>query len=136
MHELALAHEILALVKRHVPDERAHAVRTIRVRVGDLAGVVVPSLDFCFEAIVAGTPWQRASLAVEHVPARAACFGCGAVFTTTSPGAGCPSCGAPGVRMVSGGELHVDAVDLDDEAEAPVAETVPASAVAGEAGSS
>jgi Zn finger protein HypA/HybF involved in hydrogenase expression len=38
------------------------------VRVGDLAGVVTESLDFCFGAIVAGTPYSRAFLAVEHTP--------------------------------------------------------------------
>jgi hydrogenase nickel incorporation protein HypA/HybF len=114
MHELGLAHEILALVQQHVPACDAPAVRTVHVRVGALAGVVVSSLDFCFEAIVTGTPWQRARLVVEHVPACAGCLDCGQVFETGLPGAGCPSCGSGAVRMVSGRELHVDAVELAD----------------------
>lgn len=121
MHELGAAHEILALVQHYVPEADARRVRAVRVRVGDLAGIVVPSLDFCFEAIVAGTPWREARLVVERVPARAGCLECGGVFATQAPGAGCPVCGAARVRMVSGHELHVDAVDLDDDEDtAPV----------------
>lgn len=114
MHELGLAHEILSLVQQHVPADQAAAVRGVHVRVGELAGVVVSSLDFCFEALVAGSPWQRAHLVVERVPSRAVCRDCATVFATAVPGAGCPACGGGTVRMISGDELHVDAVDLVD----------------------
>ncbi|MEZ5419862.1 MAG: hydrogenase maturation nickel metallochaperone HypA [Vicinamibacterales bacterium] len=114
MHELGLAHEILSLVQQHVPAGQAALVRGVHVRVGELAGVVVASLDFCFDALVSGTPWQQAHLVVEHVPSRAVCADCATVFATAVPGAGCPACGSGAVRMVSGDELHVDAVDLDD----------------------
>ena len=123
MHELGLAHEILSLVRQHVPADRAAAVRGVHVRVGELAGVVVASLDFCFEALVADTPWHRAHLVVEHVPSRAVCAECATVFATTVPGAGCPACGSGTVRMISGDELHVDAVDLVDDDVAPDGET-------------
>lgn len=116
MHELGVAHEILALVQQHVPAADAPRVTAVRVRVGDLAGIVVSSLDFCFEAIVAGTPWARARLVVERVPAAAECLACARVFATEAPGAGCPDCGSLHVRMTAGRELHVDAVDLSDEA--------------------
>ena len=44
MHELAIAQAILALVQRHVSDDQASLVRAVRVRIGDLAGVVPDSL--------------------------------------------------------------------------------------------
>lgn len=125
MHELGVAHEILSLVQQHVPAADAARVTAVRVRVGDLAGIVVSSLDFCFEAIVAGTPWQGARLVVERVPAQATCLDCARVFATEAPGAGCPSCGSVHVRMTAGRELHVDAVDLaDDPVGAPASDGV------------
>ena len=118
MHELGIAQEIVAVVRRYVPDTEAARVRVVRVRVGELAGVVPDSLEFCFGAVVAGTPWQAATLVIEPEPARARCEACGEVCHTGRPGAGCPECGAPRVTMVSGHELQVVSVDL--EAEAPV----------------
>lgn len=68
MHELGLALNIVDIVQQHVPAIRASDVRDVRVRVGEFAGVLPDSLEFCFSAIVAGTPWQRARLAIEPVP--------------------------------------------------------------------
>lgn len=116
MHELSVAREILALVERHVSPAQVPLVRAVHVRIGALAGVVPDSLEFCFSAVVAGTAWHQATLVMEHVPAAARCLSCATEFATEVPGAGCPHCGSGTVRMVRGQELHVDAVDLDDEA--------------------
>jgi len=66
MHELSLANGILDIVRQYVPVERAPRVRTVRVRVGDLAGVVPDSLAWCFSAIVLDTPYHTASLAIDQ----------------------------------------------------------------------
>jgi hydrogenase nickel incorporation protein HypA/HybF len=101
-----------------VTANQAALVRDVRVRVGDLAGVVPESLEFCFSAAVAGTPWRHAVLAIERVPARARCEACGHVCATALPGAGCAACGDARVRMVSGQELEVASVDVADESDA------------------
>ncbi len=120
MHELALAQEIVAMVARHVPAAQARRVRAVHVRIGDLAGVVPDSLEFCFSAVVAGTVWASAELVMIRVAAEACCLDCGASFATQAPGAGCPACGSGVVRMTHGQELHVDAVELaDDDVPAP-----------------
>lgn len=118
MHELGIAMEILALVRRSVPDCDAERVRDVRVRIGELAGVVPSSLEFCFSAAVAGTQWGQAVMVIEPVPAQARCQACGDVFATATPGAGCPVCGHARVCMVAGRELQVVSVDLADGDEA------------------
>jgi hydrogenase nickel incorporation protein HypA/HybF len=115
MHELALAQEIVAMVGRHVPPEQARRVRAVHVRIGELAGVVPDSLEFCFSAVVAGTVWESAELVMTRVAAEACCLDCDATFPTQAPGAGCPACGSRVVRMTHGQELHVDAVELADD---------------------
>ncbi len=64
MHELSLANGIFDIVRQYVPAERAPLVRAVRVRVGDLAGVVPDSLAWCFSAIVSDTPYEKAWLAI------------------------------------------------------------------------
>lgn len=119
MHELALAQEIVAMVGRHVPAAQAWRVRAVHVRIGECAGVVPDSLEFCFSAVVAGTAWASAELVMTRVAAEACCLDCAATFPTQAPGAGCPACGSRFVRMTHGQELHVDAVELADDDTAP-----------------
>ena len=114
MHELGLAQGILDLVRQHVAETDLPAVRAIRVRVGEMAGVVADSLEFCFSAIVDGTPCAGAFLAIEAVPSRARCRACAAEFSLPTPVCQCPSCGGTAVAMVSGSELQVVDVELDE----------------------
>ena len=67
MHELGVAESIIDIVRAHVPAGHAAAVREVRIRVGDRAGILVESLEFCFGVAVAGTPYASAVLAVDRV---------------------------------------------------------------------
>ena len=89
-------------------------MRAIRVRVGEMAGVVADSLDFCFSAIRDGTPCAGAYLAIERVPARARCRGCDTEFPLERPVFQCPSCRGTSVALVSGSELQVVDVELEE----------------------
>jgi len=116
MHELSVAQGILDLVRQHVPEDRGGAVRSVTVRLGALSGVVADSLDFCFGAIVAGTPYGGASLSIERVPTRGRCEDCGHDFDAGELVFRCPGCGGAHIRVISGDELQVIAVELDDAA--------------------
>ncbi|MEI6244278.1 MAG: hydrogenase maturation nickel metallochaperone HypA [Acidobacteriota bacterium] len=68
MHELGVAQSIFDIVRAYVPVDQAPGVRAVRIRVGDVAGVLVESLEFCFTVTVAGTPYDKAVLTVDRVP--------------------------------------------------------------------
>jgi hydrogenase nickel incorporation protein HypA/HybF len=84
------------------------------VRVGDLAGVVADSLEFCFGALVAGTPYRACYLAIERVPARGECAACARIVTLEWPGLTCPACGSLGIARLGGTDLQVVDIELDD----------------------
>lgn len=115
MHEASLAAGILDIVRHHVPAVDALRVRAVRVRVGDVAGVVPDSLGFCFGAIVAGTDYSSAFLEIDRVPARGVCGECGhAAAIASLPPFTCPSCGSPFITVTAGDDLKVVDVELDD----------------------
>jgi hydrogenase nickel incorporation protein HypA/HybF len=122
MHEMSVAQNILEIVRQYVPAERSSAVTSVRVRLGSLSGVVADSLDFCFTALVADTPLERARLDIEHVPTLCECGDCGARFEPEAPIFLCPGCGGGRVRLISGTDLQVVHVELD---EAPAAAGAP-----------
>ena len=117
MHELGAAMSILDLVRDHVPVERGARVRRIGVRVGALAGVVPDSLDFCFSAVVAGTPYDGAWLAIERVPATGACRDCCRSFDVDAVILKCPACGGSRLSVTRGDDLQVVDVELDEPEE-------------------
>ncbi len=121
MHEVGVAAGIFDIVRQHVPVSQAALVRAVRVRVGEMAGVLPDSLDFCFGAIVAGTPYSSASLAIERVPARGLCGACKRVFDVSRLEFRCPACGDLGITVTSGEELQVVDVEVDDGVEVEVA---------------
>jgi len=115
VHELSIAQSIYDIVAQHVPPEQRRAVKSVRLLVGELAGVVPESLSFCFGAITSGTPLERAELTITPVPLKAACRECRRKFVVAELRFQCPECGKTDVEVLSGKELQVTEIELIDE---------------------
>jgi hydrogenase nickel incorporation protein HypA/HybF len=66
MHELSIAHDIVATVTRRLPPENRAPVRWIRLSVGVLNHIASDSLRFCFQAASAGTALAGARLDIDE----------------------------------------------------------------------
>lgn len=117
MHELSLAQNIVEIVEAALPPESDPGASTVRVRIGELAGVVPDSLAFCFEAITKGTRLENARLQLIPVAATAKCGSCGSVNQIIDAVFVCTECGGTGLTLLSGRELQVVEIELQ-EAEA------------------
>ncbi|MEU4213639.1 hydrogenase maturation nickel metallochaperone HypA [Streptomyces sp. NPDC026206] len=115
MHELSIA---TAIVERAAETARRHGaacVRAVRLRVGEMAGVVPDALLFSFEVAREGTVLDTARLVVEEVPARAHCAACAADFAVGSPPfLWCPRCDRPAESLLSGRELEITGIELEE----------------------
>lgn len=114
MHELSIAQNIVEIVQQYVPDESLADVRSVRVRVGGLSGIVPESLEFSFSAIIAGTPLGLARLNIERVPAVSRCEDCRVEFEVADFVSVCPGCGGMHTRLTSGSDLHVVDIELEE----------------------
>ncbi len=115
MHELSIAQDILDIVRQHVPSEKPHQVQTVKIRIGDMAGVVPDSLEFCFNAIISNTSIEGAALVIEHVPVVVRCMQCKKEHSLDHLAFYCPFCNSTDVQMVSGNELQVVEIEVSDE---------------------
>jgi hydrogenase nickel incorporation protein HypA/HybF len=115
MHELSIAQSIVDIVHQYVPGGNCQSVKTVRVLVGELAGVVPDSLSFCFEAVTADTSLQGASLELEHVPFELRCRPCGLTFKSHEGIVLCPFCEGSDTQVIAGTELRVLDIELLDE---------------------
>lgn len=113
MHELSIGMAIVDAAVRHAGGRRVMAVR---VRTGALRQVVPDSLDFCFGIVAAGTACEGALLEQQLVPARLECAGCGHEWELLELSFLCPRCGGQEVSVVSGEELEVESIEVEEEA--------------------
>lgn len=120
MHELAIAQAIIAAAERHA---EGRPVTVARVRIGRLRQVVPEYLGFYFEVASRGSLCEGAELEWERVPSLLRCSACGAEWDPAPPPARegdelvvrfrCPECQGADNRVVSGDELVVESIDVD-----------------------
>ncbi|QYX82546.1 hydrogenase maturation nickel metallochaperone HypA [Streptomyces akebiae] len=116
MHEMSVALAVVDQVAEAA--DRAGdvtAVRSVRLQVGELAGVVPDSLAFCFELACSGTLLEGAELVTEAVPGRARCTSCAHEWAVgMPPRLTCPACGGTRTDLLAGRELQIVDVRWED----------------------
>ena len=112
MHELGIAEGILQIVRAHMPPKGR--VVSIHLKAGKLHAIVPESLRFYFEHLARGTPLQGARLEIEEVPVKVRCTSCGTTHSLDLPIFRCQACGSWDVEVVSGKELFVDHICIEE----------------------
>lgn len=113
MHELSLAQDIAQLVLDHVPAGSAAGVREIRLTVNEHGNILVPSLEFCFEAIRGEYGLINSRLVIRMEPVQVTCVRCGAVSRVRIVYE-CTACGSQEVQAGQADDLRVTDILLDD----------------------
>ncbi len=112
MHELSISAALVDTAVRHAAGRRVSAVH---VRVGQLRQVVPDSLEFYFELMSRDTVCEAARLDLEVVSARLRCAPCAREWEISTPAFRCPACGGADVAVLSGEELEVESIDVEQE---------------------
>lgn len=114
MHEFPIAQSLIGIIEQEVLPYTGAKVTRVRVLIGKLSGVMPDALKFAFEAISVGGIAEGASLEIEEVPFRVRCHQCGEVFLVDDPFLTCPNCEGTDVEMVTGRELEIRSIEIED----------------------
>ena len=112
MHELSIADAIVRIACTHARDRR---IETVEVKVGHLRQVVPDALAFAFDLVAQGTRADGAELVLEEVSATGRCRACGTTTELQAFPLVCGSCGGLDLELLTGEELLVDALELEDD---------------------
>lgn len=118
VHELSIAMRVVETLTEDLGDELG-AVKSVRLRVGALSGVVPDALRFAWDAACHDTRLDGATLEIDEVAVRIWCDACGR--EQTLPGAfsmSCPVCGATASSVVAGRELEILSVEIAEHEQA------------------
>lgn len=114
MHELAICQALIGQVADVAREQRASSVSDIYVSVGPLSGVEGPLLRNAFPIAAAGTIATAAKLHLQTMPIRVFCEECGEESEAAMNRLVCESCGDWRTRLVSGDELLLQRVVLEN----------------------
>lgn len=90
----------------------ASRIHRLRLRVGQLSGVVPEALQFAFEAISLGTMAEGGVLEIENVPATFWCRHCQVEFPCPDLLPECPHCGQMDGELRQGRELELLSMEI------------------------
>lgn len=116
MHELALARSLIEMVDDYAHANGARRVTRVRIRVGVLSALT-RALHVSFRAASRGTSCDGAVLEIEEVPLTVYCRFCDDVKAPSGPyNFRCPVCGHATPKLVTGREMQLVSIALDESA--------------------
>jgi hydrogenase nickel incorporation protein HypA/HybF len=114
LHELSIAQALVDQVEEARTSNGGGRVIAVEVRIGTWRLVVPEILGGYYELLTRGTPLEGSRLEIESVAASAHCGKCGRVFPVQEAWVVCPDCASLGATLLSGQELSLVGVELED----------------------
>jgi hydrogenase nickel incorporation protein HypA/HybF len=114
MHEYSVVRSLLNQVATIAGPRRESRVSKVQLAVGEFAGVDVQLLEFAFIELAPQSLPGHVQLAVRRVPLQAECNQCKLTFPIEFFRFVCPECGDTGIKVVSGEELMLESVTMEE----------------------
>jgi len=116
VHEIGIALEIVSIATSSIPLElMGSKVTRVDLQMGKFSAVLPDNLRLCFEAASMGTPLEDAELFIEEIPIEAKCDNCHHKWSINKPLFLCPNCGSGSVNILSGRELNIKSIEINDK---------------------
>ncbi len=109
MHEFSITDSMLKQVLALAEQHSARKVTSIRLIVGQEAGVVPDCVRFYFDTMKQGTAAEEAVLEFRTEPLRLRCPKCGAEFEGIEDMCRCNA----GAEIISGREIVIESIEVD-----------------------
>lgn len=111
MHEMSITQGIIELCLEHANGRR---ILSLDVEIGELSSMVPEAIEFCFEACSQETLLEGAQLNIIRIPGVGLCMECRKETALPELYGSCQHCGSNRVSVVSGEELRVREIEVDD----------------------
>ncbi len=113
MHELVIVEGILNAVVPAAREHNAERILAIRLKIGELSGVVPSCIHEYFAVAAKGTIAEGARIEIEKIPVRIRCRSCGYAGELPKRRYRCPACESADFRIESGREYYVDTIEAE-----------------------
>lgn len=117
MHEMSIVAGLVEVLEEKARQAGAMRVTAVKLRIGEMSGVVPELLTSAFEVYQKGTIAEGAALEMEIVPVRPRCRSCGGTSWREEEGFLCAACGSRDLEIVEGRELILERLEVEVDEE-------------------
>lgn len=114
MHEIGIAASVLDAVRAEMAQRPGSRARSVRLRIGELAGVDPESLRFGFDALVQDSDLDPLRIDVDYIARLQECLDCNRQFAADRYTLECPFCGSLRGRCIAGDELDIAFIEVEE----------------------
>ncbi len=112
MHEMSLAESVLEIIENSAAQHDSKKVHAVWLEIGQLAGVEVEAMRFCFDAVTRGSIADGARLEIIATPGTGRCLSCGKSMPLIERYDLCPECDLP-LEVTGGTEMRVKELEME-----------------------
>ncbi|MCV6613610.1 MAG: hydrogenase maturation nickel metallochaperone HypA [Cellvibrionaceae bacterium] len=112
MHEMALCESLLQLIEAEAQQHGFARVTTVYLEIGELAGVELAALKFCFDVVTKKTVAHDSKLRIVVVPGASWCMPCATQVAVKQRHQPCPHCGSHQLQVVAGDEMKIKELEV------------------------
>lgn len=112
MHELSLAEGVLHLIEDAARKQNFAKVITVWLEIGELSGVEVEAMKFCFDAVTRESIAEGAKLEIIGLPGTGWCMECSMTMPMIEIFGECPQCGSHQMQVTGGTEMRVKELEV------------------------
>jgi hydrogenase nickel incorporation protein HypA/HybF len=117
MHELSVTESVLRIALKHAQSPKYCRVTDVYLVIGRLSTIVDDSVQFYWNFVAEGTAAEGSKLHFRRIPAEMFCQECELCYVPAEGELVCPKCGGYQVRVVSGDQFYVEAIEVEHEQE-------------------
>ncbi|WP_027624750.1 hydrogenase maturation nickel metallochaperone HypA [Clostridium lundense] len=110
MHELSLTESIVKICSEEALKNNLKRIEEIRLKVGELSGIVPDCIQYYFNIISKDTVLKGAVIKVEKIPMEIQCKDCNNICTVNKINFCCPNCGSFNIKILKGNEFYIDSI--------------------------
>ena len=112
MHEMSLAEGVLQLIEDAARAQEFSRVTTVWLEIGQLSGVEVEAMKFCFDAVTRDSIADGARLEIVATPGTGWCMQCSQTVPMQEVFGECPQCGSHQMQVTGGTEMRVKELEV------------------------
>ena len=113
MHEMSIAQGLISIVEEEMIKNNVTTLRSVRVNIGEMSGIVPEALKTCFDILVSKSNMKGAVLKMDIAPIVGGCRKCKKEFKIEDYNFSCPECESTDIDIVSGREMNIVELEVD-----------------------